>query len=251
MSIHGFVPLYIKARSHPLGSPQSYPSTTFQDIAGTRCPYIPLNPHIFYAFLTLTMPAILTNESASTSKPAFSPYKDATRRVRAGAPKRPPFLTLTNQPQSLAQLWPETPSPRLPPPTPKIQTVGLPMYSPTCGTLSDTPHHTHQSPSYFPMVLSPDSTPAGPFQVVRSLHSGAYGSAVAAKDLTTDRRVCLKVIEKSHVAGKGKELNAMRTELTAYKVISTAEPNAHVMDCRGVFQDDSRVFFEMVSPELS
>lgn len=197
------------------------------------------------------MPAIPTNDTALTSKLSYNPYKDATRPTRTEATKRPPFITITNNSPSYVPLWPETPSPRPLPETPRIRTVCLPMYSPSCDMLCDTPQDARHSPSYFPQVPSPISTPAGPFQAIRNLHSGAYGCAVAAKDLSNNQRVCLKAIEKSRVEGKAKALNAMRTELTAYKMIANAPPNAFVMDCHSVFQDESRVFFEMVSPHDS
>jgi hypothetical protein len=120
------------------------------------------------------------------------------------------------------------------------------MYSPTCGVISDSPNAC-DSPSYFAPKHDFDNG-VGSFRVIKKLQSGVYGSTVAARDLRKKRRVCLKVIDKTRVEGKAKELHAMRTELMAYKMIASSKPNAHIMDCHGVYQDEDRVFFAMVSP---
>ena len=87
----------------------------------------------------------------------------------------------------------------------------------------------------------------GPFEFLRQLHSGAFGSAVSARDLSSGRRVCLKTVDKRRVGPGSKELRALQTELEAYQIIADSKPSRFVMDCHGVFQDEGSVYFAMVS----
>ena len=70
---------------------------------------------------------------------------------------------------------------------------------------------------------------------------------MSARDLSSGRRVCLKVVDKGRVGPESKELRALQTELQAYQVIADSKPSRFVMDCHGVFQDEGSVYFAMVS----
>jgi hypothetical protein len=157
------------------------------------------------------------------------------------------LLTIPTQASQLNGWWDQI-SPRRLPPTPKIRTVNLPTSSPTSGLSLDTPRDSRRSPSYFTCKPTPPVKPrAGPFQVVRQLRSGTYGTAVVAKDAFTKGRIFLKVIDKSRVQNEDRALQALRTELEAYKLIANCQQTSFVMDCYGVFQDESMIFFAMVS----
>jgi len=68
---------------------------------------------------------------------------------------------------------------------------------------------------------------------------------VAARDLSSGRRVCLKIVDKRRVAPGSKELRTLETELQAYQVIADSMPCKFIMDCHGVFQDERSVYFAM------
>ena len=145
-------------------------------------------------------------------------------------------------------------SPSYLPDSPSMEYVGLPFDSPASAYPPvATPHRTLRRSRglHWPSVrLSPMRPPVqrlGPFEFLRQLHSGSFGSAVSARDLSNGRRVCLKVVDKSCVGPESRELRALQTELQAYQVIADSEPSKFVMDCHGVFQDERSVYFAMVS----
>ena len=145
-------------------------------------------------------------------------------------------------------------SPRHLPGTPAMQCVGLPFESPAAANPpAATPHRTLRRsrglhwPSARLSPVKPTAERLGPFEFLRQLHSGAFGSAVSARDLSSGRRVCLKVVDKRRVILGSKELRALQTELQAYQIIADSRPSRFVMDCHGVFQDERSVYFVMVS----
>lgn len=147
-----------------------------------------------------------------------------------------------------------TVSPHHLPATPAMQCVGLPFESPASANPPPvTPHRTLRRsrglhwPSARLSPAKPTTEKLGPFEFLRQLHSGAFGSAVSARDLSNGRRVCLKVVDKRCVGPGSKELRALQTELQAYQVIADSEPSRFVMDCHGAFQDERSVYFVMVS----
>ena len=153
-------------------------------------------------------------------------------------------------------------SPRNLPAAPVMRCVGLPFESPTSTNPPPaTPHRTLRRsrglhlPSARLSPAKPTTQKLGPFEFLRQLHSGAFGSAVSARDLSSGRRVCLKVVDKTRVGHGSKELRALQTELEAYQVIADSKPSRFVMDCHGVFQDERSVYFAMVSehsrPEIA
>lgn len=145
-----------------------------------------------------------------------------------------------------------TVSPRYLPTAPAIPCVGLPFDSP--GLTIPPPATPHRTPRrsrglHWPSArLSPSrlTTPKlGPFEFLRQLHSGTFGSAVFARDLSSGRGLCLKIVDKRRVVPGSKELKALQTELQAYQVIADSAPCRFVMDCHGVFQDGGSVYFAM------
>ena len=140
------------------------------------------------------------------------------------------------------------------PETPAMRCVGLPFESPaSTNPPPATPHRTLRRsrglhwPSARLSPAKPTTQKLGPFEFLRQLHSGTFGSAVSARDLSSGRRVCLKVIDKQRVVPGSKELEALQTELQAYQVIADSNPSSFVMNCHGVFQDEGSVYFAMVS----
>ena len=147
-----------------------------------------------------------------------------------------------------------TVSPHRHPTTPAIGCVGLPFESPaSANPPAATPHRTLRRsrglhwPSARLSPTKPTIPRLGPFEFLRQLHSGAFGSAVSARDLSNGRRVCLKMVDKRRVEPESKELRALQAELQAYQIIADSEPSRFVMDCHGVFQDEASVYFAMVS----
>lgn len=165
-----------------------------------------------------------------------------------------PVLRLPDEYQNGYDLAYPTASPSHLPGTPSIQCVGLPFESPALAYPPvATPHRTprrsrglHWSSARL-SPMRPATQRLGPFEFLRQLHSGSFGSAVSARDLSNGRRVCLKVVDKSRVGPESRELRALQTELQAYQVIADSEPSRFVMDCHGVFQDERSVYFAMVS----
>jgi len=150
-----------------------------------------------------------------------------------------------------------TVSPRHLPAAPVMRCVGLPFESP--GLANPPPANPHRTPRrsrglHWPSARLSPAKPAtqriGPFEFLRQLHSGAFGSAMSARDLSSAKRVCLKVVDKRRVLPGSKELRALQTELQAYQVIADSKPSRFVMDCHGVFQDEGSVYFAMVSESV-
>ena len=165
-----------------------------------------------------------------------------------------PVIQVLDEGQDGYELAHPTVSPRHLPAAPVMRCVGLPLESPA--TVNPPPATPHRTPRrsrglHWPSArLSPTKPTAqrlGPFEFLRQLHSGAFGSAMSARDLSSGRRVCLKVVDKRRVRPGSKELRALETELHAYKVIADSKPSVFVMDCHGVFQDEGSVYFAMVS----
>ena len=147
-------------------------------------------------------------------------------------------------------------SPHHLPTTPVMRCVGLPFESPaSANPPAATPHRTPRRsrglhwPSARLSPAKPTTQRIGPFEFLRQLHSGAFGSAVSARDLSNGRRVCLKLVDKRRVGPGSKALKALQTELQAYQVIADSQPSRFVLDCHGVFQDEGFVYFAMVSEQ--
>ena len=148
-------------------------------------------------------------------------------------------------------------SPRHLPAAPVMRCVGLPFESPSSvNPPPATPHRTLRRsrglhwPSARLSPAKPINQKLGPFEFLRQLHSGSFGSAVSARDLSSGRKVCLKIIDKSRVEPESKEMRALQSELQAYQVIADSGPCKFVMDCHGVFQDEGSVYFAMVSERV-
>ncbi|KAI0826001.1 kinase-like domain-containing protein [Irpex lacteus] len=118
----------------------------------------------------------------------------------------------------------------------------------------------------------------GPFQFLDSLNTGSYGSAYAARDLSTGRVLCLKVCMKDRArssdrpSARGSDSDSvggrsyssesseegsyrgdcdfvygMRAEMLAYKRVAAAseQQRTFLMELHGVLQDPERVVFVM------
>ncbi|KAI0340314.1 kinase-like protein [Trametopsis cervina] len=112
---------------------------------------------------------------------------------------------------------------------------------------------------------------AGPFQFLESLNKGSYGSAYAAKDLSTGRVLCVKVCTKGRARARSLSqrrdsscsesesssnesfrrdcefVKGMRAEMHAYQRIAGASEHDKkwLMELHGVLQDPERVVFVM------
>jgi len=173
-------------------------------------------------------------------------------QARRGLPACPVIQVLDEDQYHYEPAYP-TVSPSNLPAAPVMRCVGLPLESPaSANPLPATPHRTLRRsrglhwPSARLSPAKPSPQRLGPFEFLRQLHSGAFGSAVSARDLSSGRRVCLKVVDKRRVGTGSKELRALQTELRAYQVIADSKPSKFVMDCHGVFQDERSVYFAMV-----
>lgn len=171
---------------------------------------------------------------------------------RRGLPAFPAIQVVDEDPYDYETAYP-TISPCHLPAAPVMRCVGLPFESPASANPPPaTPHRTLRRSRglHWPSArLSPAKPPPqklGPFEFLRQLHSGSFGSAVSARDLSSGRRVCLKVVDKRRVGPGSKELRALQTELRAYQTIADSNPSRFVMDCHGVFQDERSVYFAMV-----
>ncbi len=114
---------------------------------------------------------------------------------------------------------------------------------------------SYPSPSSnLPFSRRPPLRPAcvGPFQFLRTLNKGSYGTAYAARDVSTSQVLCAKVCLKKRVR-EGKDfIRGMVTELRAYKRIAASEEGLRtwLMELHGVVQDPERVIFMMVFTSL-
>ena len=180
-------------------------------------------------------------------------HNGASIQERRGLPACPEIYVPEEDHDDRGLVCP-TVSPHHLPSAPVMRCVGLPFESPAAANPPPaTPHRTPRRsrglhwPSARLSPAKPTTQKLGPFEFLRQLHSGTYGSAVSARDLSSGRRVCLKVVNKLRVGPGSKELKALQTELQAYQVIANSRPSRFVMDCHGVFQDDGSVYFAMVS----
>ena len=168
-----------------------------------------------------------------------------------------PVIHVPDEDQDAYEPARPTISPRHLPAAPAMQCVGLPFESPSAtNPPPTTPYRTPRRSRglHWPSArLSPTKLTAqklGPFEFLRQLHSGTFGSAVSARDLSSGRRVCLKVVNKRRIVPGSRESKALQTELQAYQVIANSAPSRFVMDCHGVFQDEGSVYFAMVSGRI-
>lgn len=175
---------------------------------------------------------------------------------RRGIPACPVIQVPDNDQDDYELAYP-TVSPHHLPDTPAMRCVGLPFESPaSANPPAATPHRTLRRsrglhwPSARLSPAKPTTQRLGPFEFLRQLHSGAFGSAVSARDLSNGRRVCLKVVDKRRVGPGSRELMVLQTELHAYQIIADSKPSRFVMDCHGVFQDEVSVYFAMVSEDV-
>ena len=174
-------------------------------------------------------------------------------QARRGLPACP-VIYVPDEDQDYYEPARPTISPSHLPAAPVMRCVGLPLESPaSANPLPATPHRTLRRSRglHWPSARLSPAKPTtiqglGPFEFLRQLHSGAFGSAVSARDLASGRRVCLKVVDKRRVVPGSKELRALQTELQAYRAIADSKPSRFVMDCHGVFQDERSVYFAMV-----
>ncbi|GJE93398.1 serine/threonine-protein kinase [Phanerochaete sordida] len=99
----------------------------------------------------------------------------------------------------------------------------------------------------FANLFPRSSSQVGPFQYLRMLNQGSFGTAYIARDVSTGHVVCTKVSVKKPIKGREEHLRGMTAELLAYKRIASAEPHARkwIMDVHGVLQTAKEVVFAM------
>ena len=100
----------------------------------------------------------------------------------------------------------------------------------------------------FASLVPRSSTRVGPFQFLRILSGGSYGTAYAACDLPSGNVYCAKVCRKVSILSRSERLRGLTSELLAYKRIATASETSKkwLMELHGVVQDPHNVVFVMV-----
>jgi serine/threonine protein kinase len=83
--------------------------------------------------------------------------------------------------------------------------------------------------------------------MLECIQSGGFATAWAARDLSTSRVLCFKVTSKKIVSEYRASRLALGRELEAYQRLAACIETPYVMQLHGVFQDDSKVYFAMVS----
>ena len=83
--------------------------------------------------------------------------------------------------------------------------------------------------------------------MLECIQSGGFATAWAARDLSTSRVLCFKVTSKKIVSEYKASRLALGRELEAYQRLAACIETPYVMQLHGVFQDDSKVYFAMVS----
>ena len=78
--------------------------------------------------------------------------------------------------------------------------------------------------------------------MLECIQSSGFATAWAARDVSTSRILCFKVTPK-----KMSPKTRPRAWLEAYQRIAVCIEMPYVMQLHGVFQDDSKVYFAMVS----
>lgn len=99
----------------------------------------------------------------------------------------------------------------------------------------------------FANLIPRSSSQVGPFQYLRMLNKGSFGTAYIAREVSTGHVLCTKVSAKRPIKGREEHLRGMTAELLAYKRIASAEPHAKkwIMDIHGVLQTAKEVVFAM------
>jgi hypothetical protein len=83
--------------------------------------------------------------------------------------------------------------------------------------------------------------------MLECIQSGGFATAWAARDVSTSRVLCFKVTSKKIVTENKASRLALGRELEAYQRLAACIETPYVMQLHGVFQDDSKVYFAMVS----
>ena len=83
--------------------------------------------------------------------------------------------------------------------------------------------------------------------MLECIQSGGFATAWAARDVSTSRVLCFKVTSKKLVIENKASRLALGRELEAYQRLAACIETPYVMQLHGVFQDDSKVYFAMVS----
>ncbi|KAG1795084.1 kinase-like domain-containing protein [Suillus plorans] len=105
---------------------------------------------------------------------------------------------------------------------------------------------THSGPAEV-VRTTPVSCTYGPFRVWGTLGEGAYGVAIGAEDIASNRLLCLKVFPKHHLERKSKK-DVLLNELEAYKRLSCALPCPaadFLMGLEMSFQTNDKICFVM------
>lgn len=99
--------------------------------------------------------------------------------------------------------------------------------------------HTNEAPQA--------SFPCGPFRVLRTLGEGGYAKAVAAKDIPSNRLLCIKVFQKDDLKHGSTALSILK-ELGVYKRLASAMPCPETKFLMGLelsFQTKHEICFAM------
>ena len=106
----------------------------------------------------------------------------------------------------------------------------------------------------FANLIPRSSSQVGPFQYLRMLNKGSFGTAYIAREIPTGHVFCAKVSTKRPSKREREtHLRGLTAELLAYKRIATAEPHTKkwIMDIHGVLQTAKEVVFAMVRSDCS
>lgn len=89
----------------------------------------------------------------------------------------------------------------------------------------------------------------GPFRLVRTLNSGAFGRAYAAHDTGSGLIVCVRTAEKKKLqAEDAVRMHGLLIEVLCHKIIAASAPQdrGQLMEMHGILQDDKQLLHVMV-----
>jgi hypothetical protein len=187
----------------------------------------------------------MSNETnlIGVSSPPISPSSSRLSRVQAvfsrqsGSPSPKPRGNIRAAPLGRVRSCEEDPADTI------SALPAIPRARPPPPPYSARSQNRHSS--YIPSLES--TSGPGPFHLLECIQSGGFATAWAARDLSTSRVLCFKVTSKKIVSEYKASRLALGRELEAYQRLAACIETPYVMQLHGVFQDDSKVYFAMVS----
>lgn len=126
--------------------------------------------------------------------------------------------------------------------------------APSIGVVDLPPEEEPHSPLVDPRSPSRKSkAPRMELRFIKNIQTGSTCSTVYVRDIPSGKAICLKVVRLEHGNEEmGQKLKSSRDrELEAYKAIAKSDPECRfIMNCHGVFEDDTFMYFAMVSERI-